>query len=171
MSEGDPGSELGDVPRPVGALPSRGVYALVINVSQDLRVRPGGLGEYLVGSGVYVYVGSALKPGLLRLRVARHLAKEKPLRWHIDYLTSRAEVAVEAVVAAEAECKKAECLLVRHLINENFTIVIPRFGSSDCDCPSHLLRSPLSPRMEETCRVVADVLSGLSLKPMEAWLR
>lgn len=170
MNGENPGSELDDVPRPVRALPSMGVYALVINLSRDVEVRPGRLGSLSINKGVYVYVGSALRPGLLRRRVARHLSKEKTLRWHIDYLTSRPEAAVEAVVAAEAGRSRLECALASCLLSMGFTAPLHRFGSSDCSCPSHLLKPPLL-GVEETCNILSKCFNGLGLKAMEAWLR
>jgi len=159
MSGGNPGSDPHDAPRPVGALPSMGVYALIITLSGHVEVRGA------LSPGVYVYVGSALRRGLLPKRVARHLATEKRLRWHVDYLLARPEAQVSAVVAAEAHTR-AECTLVASLLAEGFEPAARGFGSSDCRCPSHLLRSPDADALR-AARHVAQCLSELSLEAME----
>ena len=94
------------------------------------------MGTLTVEPGFYVYVGSALGPGGIAARVTRHLREEKSLRWHIDFLravTSVTEVWY-AVGGEKRECQWAEAISrTRHV-----TRPMDGFGSSDCDCPSHL---------------------------------
>jgi Uri superfamily endonuclease len=59
-------------------------YQVLIDVSQPLRCVIGCLGEFDFPVGGYAYSGSA-KRGL-DARIARHLRRQRPLRWHIDYL-------------------------------------------------------------------------------------
>jgi Uri superfamily endonuclease len=159
MSGGNPGSDPHDAPRPVGALPSMGVYALIITLFGRIELKGA------LSPGVYVYVGSALRQGLLPRRVARHLAVKKKLRWHIDYLLAHPEAQVNAVVAAEAH-SRAECSLVASLQAEGFSPAARGFGSSDCRCPSHLLRSPEADALH-AARRVAQSLSKLGLEAKE----
>ena len=69
----------------------------------------------------------------LRKRVQRHLGTKKKLFWHIDYLLEHAEV-IE-VLQVESP-KKLECDLATRLSKKLRSV--PRFGCSDCKCPSHL---------------------------------
>ncbi|MCX8205239.1 MAG: DUF123 domain-containing protein [Candidatus Nezhaarchaeota archaeon] len=134
-----------------------------------MRLRPGRLGRTLLDEGVYAYVGSALSPGSLPKRVARHIVKEKKLRWHIDYLLTLPEANVEAVVAAEA-IRRVECVIALLLMRSGFNQAIAKFGSSDCSCPSHLLKSPLL-SVRGAAILVSSLIESLGLRPKVAWLR
>jgi len=124
-------SPLADFPR-VG-----GTYALVIWLDEAQEISIGRLGSFTFPRGCYVYVGSALGPGGLASRLSRHLRRGKRLRWHVDYLLERAEV-VQIVMHCTTE--RLECQWVRGLLSDApKSVIVPRFGSSDCDCPAHLL--------------------------------
>lgn len=106
-------------------------YQLWIALRQPLTIAVGRLGEFHFPAGVYVYTGSA-KRGL-EARIARHCRKEKPLRWHIDYLL--AAPGVELVCVGRSA--RTECGLNRSTGGE---VIVPGFGASDCrkGCGSHL---------------------------------
>ncbi|MFC1748631.1 DUF123 domain-containing protein [Pseudomonadota bacterium] len=106
-------------------------YQLLIHLKKDSRITIGALGEHLFPAGYYVYTGSAKKN--IAARIARHQRKEKPLRWHIDYLTTHAKA---TVVDTQTFCQE-ECKLNQSLEGD---IVVARFGASDCryGCGSHL---------------------------------
>jgi Uri superfamily endonuclease len=106
-------------------------YQLHIRLSQPLRLQIGRLGEFDFPAGDYIYTGSAKRN--FEARVARHLRREKTLRWHIDYLLAAPGVSVTAVMRSEAD----ECSLNQAT---NGIIPLPRFGASDCTrgCGSHL---------------------------------
>jgi Uri superfamily endonuclease len=113
----------------------RGTYVLLLHAPYDFTLNVGELGNLPFKMGYYAYVGSAL--GGLSQRVRRHLVKKKKIRWHIDYLLSRAP-AVDVIYArgrVRKECAIAEKLAKRF---EH----IRGFGSSDCKCGSHLFYSP-----------------------------
>lgn len=114
-----------------------GTYALVIQL-EDIKTLPvGRLGEFSLSSGLYVYVGSALGPGGLRARVARHLRTEKRPHWHIDTLTAIAPIVGVWWTVSHI---RMECEWARALASLPGVIIpIARFGSSDCGCPGHLL--------------------------------
>ena len=61
----------------------KGVYVLIIHLSQERDIVVGKLGELSFKKGYYAYVGSAL--GGLEGRIKRHFRKEKKAHWHIDY--------------------------------------------------------------------------------------
>jgi len=63
---------------------SEATYILVINISEDLEIKIGQLGEVFFKEGDYIYIGSA--KACLDARLRRHLRKDKKTYWHIDYL-------------------------------------------------------------------------------------
>lgn len=99
----------------------------------------GRLGACQFEPGYYVYTGRA-KRGLEK-RIFRHRLKKKPIRWHIDYLTTTPGVRiVESVIhptVAEKECQLNQLLSKKR----GAEVVQPGFGASDCreGCISHLL--------------------------------
>ena len=129
----------------------RGTYILVVTLESPRTVRVGALGEHLFEAGTYVYVGSAM--GGLDQRLNRHLAKEKTIRWHIDYLTticSRSE-AFESYPEFVPECELANVAERCGAIPE-----VRGFGCSDCDCFTHLFRASdqIVDDIVRTCRLV-----------------
>jgi Uri superfamily endonuclease len=120
-----------------------GTYILVLHMNRRAEVTIGRLGTFSFPIGYYLYAGSARGPGGLRARLARHLRKEKPVRWHIDYLLRDATV-IEIWKASSPE--KLECLWTQALLGmPGARIVVTGFGSSDCDCSSHLIHFPSLP--------------------------
>lgn len=119
-------------------------------------MRVGALGRLRFKPGYYVYVGSAQNN--LEKRVRRHVRRSKPLRWHIDYLTSSRFFKVLGVVAFELP-RRFECVIAGELASIGAEPV-KGFGASDCACLTHLYRI-ISPFME-----VAERLSAkLGVKP------
>jgi Uri superfamily endonuclease len=119
-----------------------GVYCLVLeNPAAVLGV--GALGPILFRAGFHVYVGSALGPGGLS-RVDRHrrLSRERDRgpRWHVDYLLLDPRFRLAATVSVPTS-ERLECALARAVGGEP----VPGFGSSDCDCGSHLFQFPADP--------------------------
>jgi len=90
---------------------------------------------FALPAGLYVYTGSASRG--LDARIARHMRKEKKLRWHIDYLLRQAEIVEVRRVETE---ERIECEMNRQVLaRPGASVVVPGFGSSDCRCPSHLV--------------------------------
>lgn len=89
-----------------------------------------------------MYVGSAM--GGLAARLARHHRAGKRLHWHIDYLLhdpgTRLLQSLPIAGPVRLECPLAR--EVAGLAEE----AVPRFGCSDCRCPSHLFRFTGDPR-------------------------
>ena len=108
-------------------------YQLCIDVKRPVRLQVGRLGLFLFPAGRYIYTGSAKRN--FEARIARHMRKEKTLRWHIDWLLSAPGVTVATV----ARSCKDECMLNQRA--HRGKIVAPGFGASDCrnGCGSHLL--------------------------------
>ena len=131
--------------RPLSSRQTRGLpdtagsYLLIAHLPQPLRLRRGALTGRTLASGWYVYAGSARGPGGLRARLGRHLRRRKRLRWHIDRVTTAADVRLGLALPDPAA---DECALIAALLRGGgFAPALPGFGSSDCDvCPAHLLR-------------------------------
>jgi len=113
-----------------------GTYALLLSCQRPRKLRIGRLGAHPVAQGWYVYVGSAFGPGGLRARCRRHLGPLRRLRWHIDYL--------RPATSCQGIWLTTDWVPREHLWAETIggmlgaRTPIPRFGSSDCLCPSHL---------------------------------
>ncbi len=108
-------------------------YQLVLRLQRAVRIQPGRLAATLLPAGDYVYTGSARRN--LEARIARHLRRDKPCRWHIDWLTTRPEVEILCVLRSSLP----ECELNQATRGE---LIIPGFGASDCrrGCGAHLKR-------------------------------
>lgn len=136
----------------------KGTYTLLLENTAPIKIQIGKLGKIEFEEGSYAYVGSALNS--LEARIERHLSDEKKLHWHIDYLLKR--VQIKDVLYAEGKRKK-ECDIAESLAG-SFTS-IKGFGSSDCDCESHLFYSNALHRLREEIELS---FKGEGLKP-EVW--
>jgi Uri superfamily endonuclease len=114
----------------------KGTYLLLARFDRTTEIAVGRLGRAVLARGWYAYAGSALGPGGIRARVARHISPTKRLHWHIDYLLEESELdriwAVE--YASRLECAWADAVCQM----SGARIAVPRFGASDCRCPGHL---------------------------------
>lgn len=129
----------------------KGIYLLVFKLKNKEKLKIGGLGERIFEKGFYIYVGSAMNN--LTKRINRHLRKDKKLKWHIDYLISKAQnlKVIPIRTFEKLECKLAEEL---SLISQK---TIPDFGASDCRCKSHLFYFSKNPlEKEEFQRLIID---------------
>ncbi len=117
-------------------LPAGGAYRLTIRLSRAVRLAVGRLGSLDLPAGVYVYCGSARRA--LPARIARHLRRQKPLRWHVDYLLAHPAA---KVIEVAAESDWSECELVAQAIRRGGRAIAHGFGSGDCrrGCPAHLI--------------------------------
>jgi sugar fermentation stimulation protein A len=133
----------------------KGTYAIVMELPERARLKVGSLGTFDFPQGYYAYVGSAQRG--IEQRVSRHMRREKPLRWHVDYLLARAEVVSRLLIPFGG--KDMECVVAKTLIDvEGARIVARGFGSSDCRCESHLVYLGAS---EDAPRVLEEALSRL----------
>lgn len=117
---------------PAGA----GAYVLLIDLAKSIEVAIRGRGPCALRAGRYLYCGSARGPGGLKARIARHMRRGKPVRWHVDHLTERGAVRGAWIFPGGVECALATRL-------SHLPAPIPGFGSSDCRrCASHLFAWP-----------------------------
>jgi len=115
-----------------------GVYCLLLNLPRRILLKAGRLDGVTVEPGYVLYVGRARRN--LFARLARHMRRRKPRRWHIDYLFPAA-IPLGAFVFASKP--PSECDIALRLSRRaNVRRIIPGFGSSDCRCPGHLLWMP-----------------------------
>ncbi|MCX6651977.1 MAG: GIY-YIG nuclease family protein [Methanomassiliicoccales archaeon] len=113
---------------------SVGAYVLLVHLRRGQSIRVGSLGEHHFPRGTYAYVGSAM--GGLEGRLRRHLSPRKKVHWHIDHLASKGDIVGAFVVPS---IRKEECLLNEQISRlPGSRAVVEGFGSSDCDCQSHL---------------------------------
>ena len=116
------------------------LYVVVTRVPRRSTVAVGLFGPVTFARGWYAYVGSGARGRAAR--VARHLAREKPLRWHADYLF-RAFPPERAwfVDGTAGECELAGALAALPGAER----APRRFGAGDCRCAGHLVRLPRRP--------------------------
>jgi sugar fermentation stimulation protein A len=109
-----------------------GAYILVIRNERNRKIKIGNIGLLEFKKGYYCYVGSAMTN--LSKRVERHKRKIKNLHWHIDYLLSKTKIikAIEIRSTDKIECEVADAL------RKISSFSVRNFGSSDCNCESHL---------------------------------
>jgi len=94
----------------------------------------GQLGEVSFKKGDYIYIGSA--KGCLKVRLRRHLKKDKKIYWHIDYLLKNRRTQISQIWTID---KKIECQTAEVFYQDPNTEIIKKgFGSSDCKCLTHL---------------------------------
>ena len=119
----------------------KGSYILLIELNQDLNIQIGSLGNIFFKKGVYSYIGSALNG--LEQRIQRHVRKNKNTHWHIDYFLNHGKII--DIFYQESKTKK-ECIIAQKFNGKIQTIY--NFGSSDCNCESHLFYGDKSKIME-----------------------
>ena len=111
-----------------------GVYHLLIHLAWNTNILVGKLGDFHFAVGYYVYTGSALRG--LESRISRHRRREKRLHWHIDYLLQHGRI-IDVVTHETTE--RLECLFNEKILSlPGCRVPVKGFGSSDCDCISHL---------------------------------
>ena len=118
-----------------------GVYLFAVELGGSRALTIGALGSVRFDKGWYLYVGSARRG--LSSRLARHERADagKPMRWHIDYLRAHARSVRSFPIPTRRDL---ECRLAQD-VRRISTGIVPRFGSSDCSCPSHLFRMACDP--------------------------
>jgi Uri superfamily endonuclease len=121
---------------------SPGTYALVLHCQRNAATQVGRWGRLDLKKGCYIYVGSAFGPGGVRARVTRHCRRDKPSRWHIDYLREFVTPlgAWYSYAPQQLEHRWAQCLGGLHGLAS-----IPKFGCSDCRCEAHLFYTASKP--------------------------
>ncbi|MFO7925397.1 MAG: GIY-YIG nuclease family protein [Halobacteriota archaeon] len=123
-----------------------GTYTLCIELRQRATIEIGALGEHPLPAGTYAYTGSAFGSGGFS-RVDRHYdlaaGASETRHWHIDYLLGHEHASIAGDVRtpdADIECAVADALPPAPASG---------FGSSDCECSSHLAYDEDGGRLRE----------------------
>jgi sugar fermentation stimulation protein A len=120
--------------------PVSGLYALLLQFSDEESLHVGQLGHVDFKPGYYIYVGSAAGSGGLSARIGYHLRADvqREVHWHIDALTRTGQIIALGFGAGlhGMECAWAEAL------GESGLRYPRQFGASDCRCGGHLIFYP-----------------------------
>lgn len=149
--------------RGIDRLPNMpGTYLLLFHLAARKRVEVGRLGKCTFSKGWYAYVGSAFGPGGLAARLRRHLRMDKKQHWHVDYLRAAASVKEIwiSTVTHSLEHRWAEALQSAPWTDCS----VDAFGSSDCNCPSHLFhfrRRPAASKLKLLLGEDALTIAGI----------
>lgn len=125
----------------------KGSYVLIMHSQVERNLVIGRWGVLGIRPGYYLYVGSAFGPGGLAARVGRHcrrLASGKRPHWHIDHLLEFVEL---NAIWFSVKPDRLEHKLARALQNAPGCLPVEKFGSSDCDCHTHLFHSRARPTL------------------------
>jgi sugar fermentation stimulation protein A len=134
----------------------RGCYLLLMKMNRDKMLEIGKLGRREFKKGYYIYVGSAMKN--LSARIARHRRKRKVRHWHIDYLRNEVSSLIPVPIRSS---QRLECELAGAISS----IMAPGpegFGSSDCNCGTHLFWSHDNPLNTE---IFHTLLAQFRMRP------
>jgi sugar fermentation stimulation protein A len=121
----------------------RGSYLLILNLKRNRNICVGKLGKVNFSKGFYIYVGSAMANLSKRMERHRHLRKQH--HWHIDELRGVAEF--HSVLAIRSS-DRLECEIAKAL-SKIAEWSVPKFGSTDCSCKTHLFGMPKDPLHSE----------------------
>jgi sugar fermentation stimulation protein A len=140
----------------------RGSYLVVLRLPRDRKIEVGSLGDVQFQKGYYLYAGSAMKD--LGTRLARHQRLTKKKHWHIVHLREHTEFMAGIPIRSSTrlECEIASAL------SKIAAWQVPGFGSSDCDCPSHLFAMRDDPFGS---RAFSDLLLYFRMGKLEEELR
>ena len=142
---------------------NKGKYVLIIKISRDLQFN---FSKKKIGAslskGIYLYIGSAMGPGGLEKRLARHKRKNKKLKWHIDYLTTQREATPIGSLVIKSNIPEA-AIVEKLLKLQDFKIAIKGFGSTDSKAISHLLKY-MDGSIEKLVEDLKKIFNGFYLK-------
>ena len=110
----------------------RGSYILILRLNKPKTISVGSLGLFRFKKGYYIYIGSAMKN--LTSRIRRHQRRNKKSFWHIDFLREKADFFGALPIRSR---DNLECAIAQD-IKAITDWKVDKFGSSDCNCSSHL---------------------------------
>jgi endonuclease-3 len=135
-----------------------GTYVVVFELARRTSIEVGALGTHELAAGDYAYVGSAFGPGGFGRaeRHRRHLDEDGgTVHWHVDALTTLPETSFVAALLVPG--RDVECAIARRLPPGP----IDGFGSSDCDCRSHLSVETRDATQRELPALVGTIRSAV----------
>jgi len=116
-----------------------GSYIVMIHLPQEVTTRVGSMGEVHFPAAYYLYVGTAKRA--LTKRMERHMRKHTAVHWHIDYLKEYADRCMAIPIRSGTPLEHELAAAVGKIADG----CVASFGSSDCDCVSHLFRFAENP--------------------------
>ena len=133
-----------------------GTYLIILELAHNRNFTIGKIGQHPLEKGYYLYIGRSLGPGGLAARIKHHLSKTDNPHWHIDHIKTTMKV---SELWLEKNSKRKEHIWANQLRKlTEFSEPVKSFGSSDCNCYSHLfycrrrptvtLRNKLSPTVK-----------------------
>jgi len=136
-------------------VPNPGTYLVVLKNSQAKTIRIGKLAQLDIRKGYYVYIGSALGPGGVIARLRHHSKICTKPHWHLDYLRAETEFyqAYAQYSVERKECEWAAALAGSAVVSEP----MKGFGSSDCQCGSHLFYSSSYAKVVRTISLIGAI--------------
>lgn len=141
-----------------GITAERGTYALVLRCEQQQHgLTIGSLGSLGTQPGFYVYVGSAFGTGGLSARIRHHRKIAARPHWHIDYLRARCDLIEVWFSASPVHKEHSWAEAVARM--RGARIPLQGFGSSDCDCRTHLFWFPHRPSANSLQRLTTTKVS------------
>lgn len=135
---------------------STGTYALILHCSHRREIDFGKHGKMTLRKGCYVYVGSAFGYGGLSARIKRHCQISKSFHWHIDYL--RPAVKINKVWYSLDPVKREHQWADIFNGTHGVKVPIKGFGSSDCNCDSHLFFFDNAPSIKKFRKQIEQVI-------------
>ena len=120
-----------------------GTYALLLACRNTGTVGIGRLGTLRLQSGCYVYVGSAFGPGGLAARIKHHRRITTCPHWHMDYLRAVCDLVEIWFTPARGRHEHSWARIMA--LMPDAEVPMRGFGSSDCDCRTHLFWFAHSP--------------------------
>ena len=121
----------------------QGTYVLWLYLPAAQKIQIGHFKNIFFDEGYYAYVGSAFGSGGVRARLGRHFKENKNKHWHIDYLR---EYCMPVGAWMTYSVVKYEHQFATILSNiKSPKVAIRGFGSTDCNCETHLFRFSRQP--------------------------
>lgn len=139
----------------------RGSYMILLTIVDDLQIAVGSLGDLSFPAGYYVYVGAARSS--MTKQMERHLRNNRANHEHIDYLRKHAKKCISIPI-------RTDTVLEHDLARSLATIaddLVPHFGSSGCQCVSHLFRFAENPLH---LKIFVDMIQYFRIDRLEAQL-
>jgi Uri superfamily endonuclease len=131
-----------------------GTYAVVLRPQHPGPVKIGRLGTLVLDNRVFIYVGSALGPGGVAARCRHHQRIAARPHWHLDYLRPHCEILRYWVAYGTERREHDWAQAVGELADARWPLA--GFGSSECDCPAHLIGLDAAPDAEIMARTLAE---------------
>ena len=123
----------------------KGIYLLTLYLSEEKNINFSKKRNAVFKNGFYLYIGSAAGPGGIAARVNHHLKLSERPHWHIDYFRLHADIVSVYIL----ECDKKFEHHFAAILASRFSSPVEKFGSSDCNCKTHLFYSLKKPTLNQ----------------------